>query len=81
MKLAGWFQNCSGIMFGRSPANQSVENYTIEDVYQDLEDELQIPIIYDIDCGHMPPQITFINGAFAEVKVENGKGVVKQHFI
>jgi muramoyltetrapeptide carboxypeptidase len=81
MKLAGWFENCSGIMFGRSPANHSVENYTIKDVYQDLLDELQIPIIYDIDCGHMPPQITFINGAFADVEVENGKGVVKQHFI
>jgi muramoyltetrapeptide carboxypeptidase len=67
-------------MFGRSPANHSVENYTIEDVYQDLSDELQIPIVYDIDCGHMPPQITFINGAFAEVNVENGKGVVKQYF-
>jgi muramoyltetrapeptide carboxypeptidase len=81
MKLAGWFENSSGIMFGRSPANHSVEDYTIEDVYQNLSDELQIPIIYDIDCGHMPPQITFINGALADVEVKNGKGVVKQHFI
>jgi muramoyltetrapeptide carboxypeptidase len=81
MKLAGWFDNCSGIMFGRSPANQPVEDYTIEDVYQDLSEELQIPIIYDIDCGHMPPQITFINGAFAEVEVREGKGIVKEYFI
>jgi muramoyltetrapeptide carboxypeptidase len=81
MKLAGWFDNCSGIMFGRSPANHPVEDYTIEDVYQDLSEELQIPIIYDIDCGHMPPQITFINGAFAEVEVREGKGMVKEYFI
>jgi muramoyltetrapeptide carboxypeptidase len=80
MKLAGWFENCSGILFGRSSANHSVEKYTIEDVYQDLSDELQIPIVYDIDCGHLPPQITFINGALAEVNVVNGKGVVKQYF-
>ncbi|MHC0039489.1 S66 family peptidase [Pseudoneobacillus sp. C159] len=81
MKLAGWFENCSGIMFGRSPANHPIENYTIGDVYQDLAGELKIPIIYDIDCGHMPPQITFINGAFAEVEVGDGKGKVKQYFI
>ncbi|MCH1626444.1 S66 family peptidase [Ferdinandcohnia quinoae] len=81
MKLAGWFDHCSGIMFGRSDKNTPVENYTIEDVYQDLFDELQIPIIYDIDCGHVPPQITLINGAFAEVKVENGKGSILQKFI
>lgn len=78
MKLAGWFENCSGILFGRSPANEPVENYSIEDVYEDLYEELQVPIVYDIDCGHMPPQMTFINGAFAEVSVENGKGIARQ---
>ncbi|AZN39342.1 S66 family peptidase [Paenibacillus albus] len=82
MKLAGWFEHCSGIMFGRSPANRPVENYTIEDVYTDLADELGLPIVYDIDCGHVPPQLTLINGAFAEVEVDvdAGSGTVKQYF-
>ncbi|MFD4703939.1 S66 peptidase family protein [Gottfriedia sp. NPDC058432] len=81
MKLAGWFENCSGILFGRSAANQTVDNYTIEDVYNELNEELAIPIIYDIDCGHVPPQITLINGAFAEVEVNGGKGKIVQSFI
>ncbi|MFP7298376.1 S66 peptidase family protein [Neobacillus niacini] len=80
MKLAGWFENCSCIMFGRSPANGPVENYTIEDVYLDLSNELQIPIVYDIDCGHVPPQITFVNGAYGVVEVDEGKGTVVQYF-
>lgn len=80
MKLAGWFENCTCIIFGRSPANEPVENYTIEDVYQDLSDELEIPIVYDIDCGHVPPQITFINGAYGMVEVEDGKGTIVQYF-
>ncbi len=80
MRLAGWFENCSGILFGRSAANMPVEDYLIEDVYQDLYEELNIPIVYDIDCGHQPPQITFINGAYAKVHVENGKGTVIQEF-
>ncbi|RHW42018.1 LD-carboxypeptidase [Neobacillus notoginsengisoli] len=80
MKLAGWFNNCSGILFGRSPANDPVENYTIEDVYNELYEDLRIPIMFDIDCGHVPPQITFINGAYAEVEAENGAGIVRQIF-
>lgn len=80
MKLAGWFDHCSGIMFGRSSSNTPVENYTVEDVYQDLSEELRLPIIYDIDCGHVPPQITFVNGAFAKVEVEDGRGTVLQYF-
>lgn len=80
MKLAGWFENCSGIMFGRSPANRPVENYTAEDIYAELSEELQVPIVYDIDCGHIPPQITLINGAYSEVDVTDGVGTVKQFF-
>ena len=29
MRLAGWFEGCAGILFGRSPANDTVGNYTI----------------------------------------------------
>jgi len=80
MKLAGWFEQCSGILFGRSSANQPVENYMIEDVYHELSEELGIPVMFDIDCGHEPPQITFINGALAEIEVDAGKGKVIQYF-
>lgn len=81
MKYAGWFDNCSGILFGRSAANEAAENYTAEKMYRNLEKELKIPIIYDIDCGHMPPQIIFVNGAHGEVEFKDGKGKVSQKFI
>ncbi|OCA90556.1 peptidase S66 [Bacillus sp. FJAT-27225] len=80
LKLAGWFENCGGLLFGRSDANHPVDGYTAEDVYSDLADELGIPVLYDIDCGHMPPQMTFINGAFAKVTFADGKGKVVQYF-
>lgn len=81
MKLAGWFKNCSGIMFGRSAANTPVGNYYVEDVYNDLFEDIRVPIIYDIDCGHVPPQITLINGCYAEVELSKEKGIILQHFI
>ncbi|XXM71058.1 S66 family peptidase [Lysinibacillus sphaericus] len=80
MKMAGWFKNCSGIMFGRSSSNAPVNGYDAEDVYEEVSSELGIPVIYDIDCGHQPPQVTLINGAYAEVNVSGGKGVIKQYF-
>lgn len=80
MRLAGWFENCSGIMFGRTSANTEAQNYSFEDVYKEFSKKLGIPILYDIDCGHVPPQITFINGATAEIDWENGKGTVLQTF-
>ncbi|QQE79092.1 S66 peptidase family protein [Alicyclobacillus sp. SO9] len=86
MRLAGWFDHAAGIMFGRSSANQAVDGYTVEDVYRELSAELQLPIVYDVDCGHVPPQVTLINGARAEVEVEvevngEGRGKLVQHFV
>lgn len=73
-------QAASALMFGRSPANRPVEGYIAEDIYRELAEELQISVVYDIDCGHVPPQITFINGAYAEAEVENGQGTITQYF-
>ncbi|WP_307786847.1 hypothetical protein [Pseudogracilibacillus auburnensis] len=74
-----FFGYCSAILFGRNGANMPVEDYPMEDVYQDLRDELQTPIVYGIDCGHLPPR-NFINSAYAEVQVNQGKGTVLQTF-
>lgn len=81
MKYADWFENCNGILFGRTMVDYDTEGYTIEDVYEDISEDLKIPIIYDIDCGHQPPQITFINGAYGEIEYKNGTGIVTQKFI
>ncbi|WP_145949918.1 S66 peptidase family protein [Paenibacillus sp. Y412MC10] len=80
MKYAGWFEGCSGLLFGRSAANRPMEGYTVEDVYQELSEELGVPVIYDIDCGHVPPQMTLVNGAYAEVKADGGGGTLVQYF-
>ncbi|MFS0657118.1 S66 peptidase family protein [Bacillus sp. 179-C3.3 HS] len=82
LKLAGWFENCSGIMFGRSAVDEPVEGYEYIDIYQELHRDLQVPILYDIDCGHVPPQMTLINGAYAEVQMqEKGRAVLTQTFL
>ncbi|WP_214827727.1 S66 peptidase family protein [Exiguobacterium sp. s26] len=80
MKWAGWFNHTSGILFGRSAAQQPVQGYTAEDVYAELQYLLDVPVIYDIDCGHVPPQMTLINGAHASIQVEDGKGTLIQTF-
>lgn len=80
MKYAGWFDNCSGILFGRSEGNQPLYGYTTEEVYRDLAEELQLPVLYDLDFGHVPPQMTLVNGAYAEVELAGGRGTLIQYF-
>lgn len=81
MKYAGWFDNCSGILFGRTPVSEDTEGYTFLDVYSELREDLDVPVFYDIDCGHVPPQITFVNGAHARVTLKDGQAEVVQTFL
>jgi muramoyltetrapeptide carboxypeptidase len=77
MKTAGWFEHISGFMFGRPSGYDKMKDFTLEDALKGIFDEFDIPIVYDVDIGHMPPQLTLINGAIARVEYENGKGKIE----
>lgn len=80
MHLAGWFDNISGILFGRTSVTNENNGYTITNVYQEMASELDKPVIYDIDCGHVPPQMTFVNGASGRVYKGKSKWRFDQFF-
>ncbi|MCL2558972.1 MAG: LD-carboxypeptidase [Turicibacter sp.] len=78
MRYAGWFDHCAGILFGRG-ANIAIYEYQATDVYRELADELSVPVVYDMDCGHLPPQLTLINGAFGRIVVNDDEQSLTQY--
>lgn len=80
MREAGWFKNANGILIGRTNENQAIGDFTYLDALHSAFDELKIPVIYDVDVGHLDLQWTMINGSLAEFKYENKKGFIKQKF-
>ena len=74
LKELGWFQHASGIVFGRPLFYKSFGGMTYEAAADMMLQELELPMIFDADIGHMGPQFTIINGAVAKVSCENGKG-------
>lgn len=74
MKNAGWFKNAKAFLIGRTRANKSVGDFTYEDVLHNIFDDMNVNVIYDVDFGHVQPQWTIVNGAFAQFKYTNGKG-------
>lgn len=81
MKMNGWFKYCKGILMGRADGYEDIGDFLIEDAYEKAFDSLQVPVVYNIDLGHLPPQLVLINGAFAEVEVSKGKGHIVQKMI
>jgi len=80
MREAGWFQNAKGFLIGRTLCQKFVHEFSYEDALHDALDELNVPVIYDIDVGHTQLQWTMINGSLADFEFENGKGILKMTF-
>jgi len=72
----GWFKNTNGVIIGRPSNSSPLKDFTYVDALQEIFQPLNIPVIYDADIGHVPPQITLINGAYAEVRLCSSKGEV-----
>ena len=70
LKNAGWFKNCKGILIGRPMVKNEMFGHTHVDMIDELKD-LNIPILYDIDVGHVSPSLTLISGANVEVHYES----------
>lgn len=80
MKNAGYFENCKGIIFGRSLMIREDYEISFEEAVRQALDDLDIPIVVDADIGHVAPQIPIITGAILEVNSKNGKGTIKNYF-
>lgn len=82
LRLAGWFNDLSGLMIGRSsgplPKNEDGIGYV--EAIQSVLGDLPIPTLYDVDIGHRPPQFNIVNGALGEVTLQNGTGQLVQFF-
>lgn len=74
----GWFKYTKGIVFGRSLTEKSFYNIGLKDALKLALNELNIPVIYDVDIGHKHPSLTIINGSLATIYSYNGKGYIKQ---
>lgn len=80
LKEAGWFRYASGFVFGRPTFFTSDNKIAYKEAVESVLGELDLPIVYEADIGHMAPRLTMINGAMAQIKVEGGKGEMELEF-
>ncbi|MBP3477509.1 MAG: LD-carboxypeptidase [Lachnospiraceae bacterium] len=75
MEHAGWFKHCSGFLIGRPRIGMGVEEFGI-DHYQAVYEMLKnynVPVMMDVDIGHLPPMMPLICGGMAHVTSDGEK--------
>ncbi len=80
MKEAGWFKHAKGILFGRTPSALDFIDLTLFEVTKDVLKDLNIPVIMNMDIGHISPMLTMFTGAMIEVYNDEKESFVKFNF-
>ncbi|MFG2296309.1 S66 peptidase family protein [Streptomyces sp. NPDC048603] len=66
MRLAGFFDAANAVLVGRTSAPDS-PSLTQDEAVMDALGGLGVPIIADVECGHVAPYLPIVNGALGRV--------------
>jgi muramoyltetrapeptide carboxypeptidase LdcA involved in peptidoglycan recycling len=79
MKHAGWFRYVKGFLIGR-PLHFGEEEMGV-DMYNAVTaviGDLGVPVLMDLDIGHLPPMMPLISGAYGKVTAESNTLRIEQ---
>lgn len=79
MRLAGWFEHARAILIGRTAAPAS-PGLSQHEAVLDALGGLGVPIVLDVECGHVQPYLQLVNGAHARVVMDGQRREVVQRW-
>ncbi len=77
LRLAGWFDHARAVLVGRTRAPDH-PMMTQREAVLDALGRLQLPIVFDVEIGHVPPHLPLVNGALATVTVNGDTRTIEQ---
>ncbi|MBQ3905818.1 MAG: LD-carboxypeptidase [Lachnospiraceae bacterium] len=71
MEEAGWFQNVKGFLIGRPLCfGQEMLGLDQYEAILGIARKYQVPVLMDLDIGHLPPQMPILCGSIGKVKLK-----------
>lgn len=77
MRLRGWFDRSTGILVSRTRA-PGTSDFSQHDAVRDALGMLGVPIIADVECGHVPPYLALVQGALTTVVMDGDERTITQ---
>lgn len=79
LRMAGWFEHARAILIGRTGAPDAPDLSQREAVLDALGG-VGVPIVLDVECGHVQPYAALVNGALARVVVDGERREIVQEW-
>jgi muramoyltetrapeptide carboxypeptidase LdcA involved in peptidoglycan recycling len=80
LRYAGWFEHAVALLVGRTDAPPGTDDGGLSqrDAVLDGLAGLDVPVVFDMEIGHVPPHLPMLNGATARVVVDAGRHEIVQ---
>lgn len=69
MEQAGWFEGVKGFLIGRPRNGAPMMNLDAHEAVLEVAGRYGVPVVMDVDLGHMPPMMPVIVGSLGTVSV------------
>ena len=81
LKNAGWFDSAKGFLIGRPlHFEDDFNGFKPHDAYEGILSEFNVPIVMDIDLGHLSPMMPFVSGGYGTVTARENSLMVEYDF-
>lgn len=80
MEQAGWFRYAKGFLIGRPQNGEPMMGLDRYEAVLETAGRLNVPVIMDVDLGHLPPMMPLVTGSVADVTVEGNDIVIAMDF-
>ena len=82
LRYAGWFEHAVAVLVGRTdaPAGTDDGGLSQEEAVLDALGDLGVPLVLDLEIGHVPPHLPLLNGAVAQVVVDDDRHEITQRW-
>ncbi|MEV8536828.1 S66 peptidase family protein [Streptomyces sp. NPDC051211] len=77
MRLSGFFDAANAVLVGRTSA-PGAASMSQDEAVLDALGSLGVPLIADVECGHVPPYLPIVNGALGRVVHTAGRSELVQ---
>jgi muramoyltetrapeptide carboxypeptidase LdcA involved in peptidoglycan recycling len=80
MRLNGFFDGAAAVLIGRTSAPDA-ETLPQREAVLDALAPLGVPIVGEVDLGHVPPQLTIVNGALGRLRFGDDVAALEQRLV
>ena len=83
LRYAGWFDHAVALLIGRTHAPPGTDDggLTQDEAVLDGVAGLDVPVVFDVEIGHVPPHLPLLNGALARVVVDGHRHEIIQSWV